>query len=179
MLCPLYWEIIDCRFVCLRNLAWPTLAFIACRRLLDTLRGHPAADWALHVPRWQQWRQFRRVTPPLLFYTLQNLIQHITWRKVAMNAKEKKLSNLLVFLREHTHLPELGQRRLKSSLVSRHRALPFISKHPFSGWRSEYSFWAQWSQWATSSLSHRDGLIPGEQAIQGQIQVFLMEAAES
>lgn len=57
--------------------------------------------------------------------------------------------------------PELGQRRLKSSLVRRHKALPFISNRPFSGRRSEYSFWAQWSHRDTSSLSHRDGLIPG------------------
>lgn len=40
---------------------------------------------------------------------------------------------------KHT-LPELGQRCLKSSFVSKHRARPFISKHPFSGRRSEYSF---------------------------------------
>lgn len=71
-----------------------------------------------------------------------------------------KTSQDIVVLQSSLCLPELGQRRLKSSLVSRHRALPFISKCPRSGLRSEYSFWAQWSQWATSSLSHRDGFIP-------------------
>lgn len=60
----------------------------------------------------------------------------------------------------HKVLPELGQRRLKSSLVSRHKARPFISKRPLSGRRSEYSFCAQWSQRATSSLSHSEGFIP-------------------
>lgn len=74
------------------------------------------------------------------------------------NTKVKRVSELP----SCTHIPELGQRRLKSSLVSRHRALPFISKCPFSGRHSEYSFWAQWSQWATSALSHRDGFIPGK-----------------
>lgn len=61
-----------------------------------------------------------------------------------------------------THLPELGQRRLKSSLVRRHRARPFISKQLLSSRHSEYSFWAQCSQWATSALSHRDGFIPAK-----------------
>lgn len=75
----------------------------------------------------------------------------------------RETSQHTVSLRTHSFLPELGQRRLKSSLVSRHRARPFISKRPFSGRRSEYSFWAQWSQWATSSLSHRDGFIPSKQ----------------
>lgn len=77
-------------------------------------------------------------------------------RRQHENTKVKRVSELP----SGTHRPELGQRRLKSSLVSRHRALPFISKCPFSGRHSEYSFWAQWSQWATSALSHRDGFIP-------------------
>lgn len=76
-----------------------------------------------------------------------------------MNTKDTKLV-IILSLCIHTHLPEFGQRCLKSSLVSRHRARPFISKRPLSGRRSEYSFWAQWSQWATSALSHRDGFIP-------------------
>ena len=88
---------------------------------------------------------------------------HHLWKKKGVHITTQSHKWLARALLLHSIPPELGQRRLKSSLVSRHRARPFISKRPFSGRRREYSFWAQWSQCATSSLSHRDGFIPGKQ----------------
>lgn len=131
--------------------------------LLDCVSDYLAADWTLKVSschgrscvRWVTYH-----TPPLLLHTLKDLIQNITCRK--MRDFIWKCSHGNRWLRSTNSCPpELGQRRLKSSLVRRHKALPFISNRPFSGRRSEYSFWAQWSHRETSSLSHRDGLIPG------------------
>lgn len=136
---------------------WPTLAFAPCSWLLGTLRRALATDFAVCV-NGREWRRpFLGVTPPLHFYTLQDLIQDITCRKQRMNVSSYRSWRPV---NVDMHLPELGQRCLKSSLVSRHKARPFISKRPFSGRRSEYSFCAQWSQRATSSLSHNDGFIP-------------------
>lgn len=145
-------------------------------RLLDCVSDYLAADWTLkesagHRRSCARW--FTDHTSPLLLHTLKDLIQNITCIKIQKNKgfhiknTNTKKGQLALF-QHNSCPPELGQRRLKSSLVSRHKALPFISNRPFSGRRSEYSFWAQWSHRATSSLSHRDGLIPRKMHISKQ-----------
>lgn len=77
-----YWQLLRTAEHLSKCSMWPTLAIAGW--LLGTLRRALATDFAVCV-HGREWRRpFLGVTPPLHFYTLQDLIQDITCRKQRM-----------------------------------------------------------------------------------------------